>query len=173
MKKAIGTILYLGILSIMMVVLFEPNSAQASNFKISSWALYDIGGHVDYKNSESSYFSYITTGVSTWNTHRSGVLRKDTSTRIADVVISDINEVSSTNATTYSSGKIKFNIYQMSGKSESRRKNIATHELGHALGLDHNTENDVMYKYDTTKYTLSSNDKASYDYAYLCFVVAM
>ncbi len=46
------------LLVIMMVVLFEPNSAQASNFKISSWALYDIGGHVDYKNSESSYFSF-------------------------------------------------------------------------------------------------------------------
>ncbi len=71
--------------------------------------------------------------------------------------------------------KIELNLYFFS--SEEFRKdnrlvrNTILHELGHALGLGHQTENtggsekDIMWKDTTTSTTLSKNDKASFDAA--------
>ena len=70
---------------------------------------------------------------------------------------------------TYSSGKIELNTYYMSGYSNSKKQNVATHELGHALGLDHSTSTDVMdaaITGHTSTQALSQNDKDSYDAAY-------
>lgn len=143
----------------------EKAEAAVIVVKVQTWDLVDSGKHLDYGGS-SKYSSYFSNGVGTWNNYKSGVIRKDTASTIQDVTMSDYYEVSSTNAYCSSGGTIKFNDYRMGSLSSTRKQNVATHEIGHALGLDHNLSTDVMYKYDSTNTSLSFNDKASYDSAY-------
>ncbi len=61
---------------------------------------------------------------------------------------------------------MKFNRYNMKKLTLNQRRNVMIHELGHALGLAHNTKEDVIFSYVTSRITLSGNDKASYNAAY-------
>lgn len=99
---------------------------------------------MDWKGS-TSYQTQFNSAVSTWNNYKSGVIRKDAWNTINDVTISDYNEVSSTAGVTSSAGTIKFNTYQMDNFTSAQKRNVCTHELGHALGLAHNAKGDVMY----------------------------
>lgn len=130
-----------------------------------TWDLVDSGKHMDY-DGNSKYMSYVQSGASVWNNYKSGVIRPDSASVIEDVYCSDTSANNNVNATTYSSGKIVFNKTNMDKLTSSGKKNVAMHELGHGLGLAHNTSADIMYQYSTTKTTLSSNDKLSYDAAY-------
>lgn len=106
---------------------------------VQTWDLVDSGKHLDY-DGNSTYMSYINTGAATWNAYKSGVIRKDSAFVVEDVYVSDVNA-----------------------------SNVATHELGHALGLDHSTSTDVMdaaITGHTSTQALSQNDKDSYDAAY-------
>ena len=112
---------------------------------------------MDWKGS-TSYQTQFNSAVSTWNNYKSGVIRKD--------AWNTINEVSSTAGVTSSAGTIKFNTYQMDNFTSAQKRNVCTHELGHALGLAHNAKGDVMYAYVSSVTSLSANDKASYDASY-------
>jgi predicted Zn-dependent protease len=57
-------------------------------------------------------------------------------------------------------------VYIMDEFTYNGQKNVCIHELGHALGLEHNTSSDIMYMYATQRVKLSHNDKISYDFAY-------
>ena len=68
---------------------------------------------------------------------------------------------------TSSNGTIKFNDYHFEDMTSVQRIKTATHELGHALGLDHtNGTNDIMKQGKLSITSLSSTDKSSYDEAY-------
>lgn len=110
--------------------------------------------------------NHIDTGASIWNNYKSGVIRKDTVFIIEDVFVTDIDIANGNTGTTYSNGKIEMNKYYLEDSSTNERTNTATHELGHALGLAHSTPNDIMAPSQTSKTTLSQNDKDSYDAAY-------
>jgi len=88
------------------------------------------------------------------------VIRHDSASVIQDVAISDYKENSSTCAYTSSDGAIRFNKTVMSDLSSKERQYVATHELGHALGLKHHTSSDMMYKYETIRITLNANENA-------------
>ncbi|EPP0902197.1 matrixin family metalloprotease [Listeria monocytogenes] len=133
--------------------------------KINTWDLVDSGKHMDY-DGNSKYMSYIKSGAGTWNSYKKGVIRPDSTYIIEDVYCSDTSANNNVNATTYSNGKIIFNKKNMDKKDKAGKQNVATHELGHCLRLAHNASSDVMYMYSTSKTTLSTNDKKSYDVAY-------
>lgn len=133
---------------------------------IMSWDLVDSGKHLDY-DGNSIYMSYVTTGASKWNGYKSGVIRPDDAWVIEDVYVSDIDTANGNTGITYSNGKIELNKYYLQNSTTDQKTNTATHELGHALGLDHSTSSDIMGPSQTSITTLSQNDKDSYDAAYL------
>ena len=154
----------LGVAPLVLLLSF-PATASAATVKLLTWDLVDSGKHMDWDGS-SQYQSSFNAGVNTWNNYKSGVIRKDSISVVQDVAISDYYEKSTTAGVTSSNGTIKFNKYNMDSLSSAQKQNVATHELGHALRLAHNQSTDVMYAYVTSKTTLSTNDKASYDQAY-------
>lgn len=135
---------------------------------VLTWDLVDSGKHLDY-DGDSTYMSYISTGASTWNAYKSGVIRADSALVVEDVYVSDVNSANGWAGMTYQSGKIELNTYYMANYSTSRKTNVAAHELGHALGLAHSTSTDLMdasITSHTSTQALSQNDKDSYDAAY-------
>ncbi|WNY27648.1 M57 family metalloprotease [Methanolapillus ohkumae] len=132
---------------------------------LQNWDLVDSGKHLDWGGS-TAYQSEFNSSVTTWNNYKSGVIRKDSVLNLKDVTISDYSAVDGKAGVTSSSGTLKFNKYYMVDFNTNVRKNVCTHELGHALGLDHNQQGDVMHSQVTSVCTLSANDKASYDAAY-------
>ncbi|NMD72845.1 matrixin family metalloprotease [Bacillus sp. DNRA2] len=113
--------------------------------------------------------SYVRTAASTWNAYKSGVIRPDSLTVVEDVYCSDYSESSGIDAYTTGGGAIWFNTRNLGSKGSAEKLNVATHELGHALGLGYNQTTDVMYMYTSTRTTLSANDKASYDAASILY----
>lgn len=118
-----------------------------------------LSGSYELKVREGGEYNlYIISATSDYLTLKQGTINLST--------ISDYNEVSSTAGVTSSAGTIKFNTYQMDNFTSAQKRNVCTHELGHALGLAHNAKGDVMYAYVSSVTSLSANDKASYDASY-------
>ena len=166
-KSVLKNHLLYSIITLMAIAMLFPITAFAQAY-VQTWDLVDSGKHLDY-DGNSTYMSYINTGAATWNAYKSGVIRKDSAFVVEDVYVSDVNASNGWAGMTYSSGKIELNTYYMSGYSNSKKQNVATHELGHALGLDHSTSTDVMdaaITGHTSTQALSQNDKYSYDAAY-------
>lgn len=136
--------------------------------QLTGWDLVDSGKHLDWDGS-TAYLSQFKYAINQWEEHRSGVIREDTLTRIEDVIISDKNEGNvGYAASTTKSGKIIFNTYYMDDFTTNQKRNVAIHELGHALGLAHRTgESSSVMQYNVTSIiTLCKGDKENYDEAY-------
>ncbi|MDR2043199.1 MAG: matrixin family metalloprotease [Clostridium sp.] len=131
------------------------------------WDLVDSGKHLDW-DSDTAYLSSVQSATNTWNNYKSGVIRPDSILVVQDVFVTDYTEVSSNlGYTDKNNAMICFNTYQFTGMTSAQRQKTATHEFGHALGLDHTTgTDDVMRQGLSSTIALSSTDKASYDYAY-------
>lgn len=155
-------VLLIGILTLY----FSSINVYGATTSLLTWDLVDSGKHLDWVGT-SNYISQYNSAVNTWENYKSGIIRKDTLGTLKDMTISDYSEVSSTAGITSPNGTLKFNSTNMDDFSDIQKENVALHELGHALGLAHNTSSDVMYMYVSTRIALSTNDKASYDLAYI------
>lgn len=141
-------------------------TVSAATATLGSFDLVDSGKHLDW-DGNTNYMVQFKSAVNTWNAYKSGVIRKDSLSVIQDVKISDYDGDNTTILTVSSSGKIKFNQKVMDTHTNDEKKSDCLYALGIALGLG-KTKNssDVMYSYKSSKTTLSSNDKVSYDAAY-------
>lgn len=152
------------VLAIGLFILGNDTSSSAKSY-ISDWDLVDIGKHLDV-DGDSAYMNYVWSAKKTWNSYKSGVIRKDSIRVIEDVYVTDISKSNGSTGITYSSGKIELNKYYLKDCVGIEIQNTVTHELGHALGLEHSTVNNIMYRAQTRQTSLGSNDKDSYDAAY-------
>lgn len=132
---------------------------------ILDWHLVGIDKHLDWIGN-SQYLTDFVAGTKIWNDYKSDVIRRAKGDTSVELILSDFSEVSAAVGVTSSRGTIKFNSYYMDEYSSIQKQNVCAHELGHALGLDHNQEGDIMYAAVTDVITLSGNDKASYDASY-------
>ena len=160
---------FLASTSLALSLLFVSSQAtQAVSISLNSFELVDSGKHFDWETT-SKYKSTIQSAVNIWNAYKSGVIRPDSIFNIQDVGIIDVSLQTEYAGRTYEGGMIWLNDYYMKDYTSAENLNICTHELWHALGLWHNTINDVMYKSVTSINKLSDNDKASYDSAYKAY----
>jgi len=135
-----------------------------------SWNLVDSGKHLDW-DGDSQYLSEIVYAQEIWNDYKPGVIRTDTVLTLTDVWISDTNKRDgSTIAFTSPSGKICFIVPKMKECGYLEKENVALHEIGHALGLDHVSNkyypDSVMRPNVTENDVLSDIDRVLYDVAY-------
>jgi len=59
---------------------------------------------------------------------------------------------------------ILLNSYYLSSSTPSEVQNVTTHELGHALGLDHSIFGNVMYYIQTPRIILGPQDLSDYEF---------
>ncbi|MDR0488885.1 MAG: M57 family metalloprotease [Propionibacteriaceae bacterium] len=133
---------------------------------IQTWDLVDAGKHLDV-DGNSKYMSYIWKGMNIWNGYKPGVIRRDSLTVAQDLYVTDIDQQNMASGATSSDGKLKLNVYYLKNETENTKTHIATHELGHALGLAHTpTSGNMMWGWISGVILLSQDDKTAYDRAY-------
>lgn len=145
--------------------MFLAGVAQATNYVLgySSVDEEEIrwGGSTTYSTQWNS-------AITTWNALSVINIAADTAATYEDLTVSDVTKSTVTWAGQYTnsvgSDTIKFNTYFMNGYSSSKKQNVTTHELGHALGLAHSLSGNIMYAYVATRTSLGTQDTTDYHY---------
>jgi hypothetical protein len=117
----------------------------------------------------TKYLTQWKAGISTWQALRKIYIAPDTVWTFEDLTVSDVYNSDTQFAGWYQpkvgSDSLKFNTYYMNKATNAQKQLASTHELGHALGLDHSIPGNVMYFMGDSQTWLGTQDK--YDYRYL------
>ncbi|HEU4327720.1 MAG TPA: matrixin family metalloprotease [Roseiflexaceae bacterium] len=139
-------------------------------FPVTANAAGSVNGSALWYCNKSSLTTAVSHAVSTWNA-LSKVSITNQGCTWTDLEFQDANQPSASwtgQYTPYAFTRdyIQLNLATISSDT-NRRKNTATHELGHALGIGHtSTTGNVMLTYQTTQTWLGSWDTAQYSSFY-------
>lgn len=105
--------------------------------------------------------------IAQWNALGRITIAPDTASTAADVTFEDVRRPDKTWAGRYVCrwiliDLIQFNRAYTDGYSDARKKNVALHELGHALRLGHSFTGQVMNPTVSTVVTPQSHDRSDY-----------
>jgi len=129
---------------------------------------------IKYVATSTQYTSEWYQAVDTWNALNAVAISTSTSASTSDLWVFDIDDSSVTWIAGYSNDhtgsstlndQIRFNSYYM--PSVTSKLMVATHELGHALGLGHSYQGNVMFCCDNPLYattTLGTRDISDYNW---------
>ncbi len=122
--------------------------------------------------STTAYSTQVNGAITTWNALGNVLVANATSSpanlSIVDISVSDGADLSY-KARYFSPAEnpantIKLNSYYLASQSSDEVQNTATHEIGHALGLNHSYTGNVLYFLQSTQTALGLQDIADYKY---------
>lgn len=119
----------------------------------------------------TKYTTPFANSINTWNALGKVNIAPDTYYTIEDVTVSDTNQpnVVWTWMWTYNyftTDTLVLNTAHLDYNTTAQQQNTITHELGHALWLDHSISANIMYSVQTTRTALWTQDRADYAYLY-------
>jgi hypothetical protein len=118
-------------------------------------------------NGGSAYPVELRNSIATWNALGRVNIAPDTIWTYEDLRISDGNFVDApwTGKYTYirlGTDKLEFNRAFLVNDSDAERQNTITHEFGHALGLAHSTDGNMMQRFQDSFTNLRAQDISDY-----------
>lgn len=151
------------------ITLLVPTAAHAHfNTGTTKWSV--DAGEIRWGGS-TKYLTAWNHSKAQWNELGLIYIAPDNAFVIEDLTLSDYNDSSSPywaywGPNAFGSDALKFNDYRMvgTGMTLGKQKDVALHELGHALGLAHSYSPNVMEDFVTERTVLGSHDIADYGY---------
>lgn len=143
------------------------------NERLDCSSLHDCNSVVNsliVSTSTSKYRSQLDSATSTWNALGSVNILSATSSYatlyIFDVYRDDVAWKGGLDFQSPLPDYLGLNTYYLDSDSNNEIINTITHELGHALGLDHSFTGNVMYSYQSSQTTLGPQDENDYYYSW-------
>ncbi len=116
--------------------------------------------------STTPYQTETDAAIATWNGQKSGIIATTTSSAnvaIYSTTTPDVSWKGKWDPNTSQPNPLFLNQYYLDSNTAAQRQNTITHELGHALGLDHSYTGNIMFLAQSSQTSLGSQDKLDFD----------